>query len=243
VNPVLAVVPEVGVFAFRREEVDVLGRFADGDDGDGVQRERQAFPDGLLPEIEDENPAEAHLHGLQEDGLPGETQVDVRHLVLRDTAADDEEGAGLVTRLGKVLLRQGGPQGDVGEDLAGLGLGDKPVAERLAVHARGGERRRGDEFAEFLFRDFPGRVVAAVTAVAVQERVQGGVGPVDYFAGAAFGDFRLSFFEIIVGHVGMDFMRRYGFSGPGKKIYAKKSKYRLRYKNKSLPLCRKRYKY
>ncbi|MBR0052896.1 MAG: hypothetical protein IJP73_03230 [Bacteroidales bacterium] len=49
-NPVLSVVPKVGVFSSRREEVDALGWFADGDDSDGIQRERQAFPDGLLPE-------------------------------------------------------------------------------------------------------------------------------------------------------------------------------------------------
>ena len=79
----------------------------------------------------------------------------------------------------------------------------------------------------FLLRDCPGRVVTAVTAVAVQERVQGGVCPADYFAGAAFGDFRLSFFEIIVGHVGMDFMRRYGFFGAWKKILCKKIKISL----------------
>jgi len=69
--------------------------------------------------------------------LPGEAQVDIGHLVLRNAAADDEEGAGLGARLGKMLFRQG--RVAMAERL-GIGLlGQIPLVQSIREAGDNGE--------------------------------------------------------------------------------------------------------
>ena len=69
--------------------------------------------------------------------MPGEAQVDIGHLVLRNAAADDEEGAGLGDRLGEMFLRQG--RAAMAERL-GIGLlGQIPLVQSIREAGDNGE--------------------------------------------------------------------------------------------------------
>ena len=98
VDAVLAVVFEGGVRSGSRQQENGFGRLADGNDGHGGQRQVQGLLDGIFPEIEDKNPAEAHFRGLEQDALGDKAQVHVHHPVFRNTAANDQEGLYSVSR-------------------------------------------------------------------------------------------------------------------------------------------------
>jgi len=102
--------------------------------------------------------------------LRGEAQVDVHHLVFRDGAAHHKKGRRLQPRLGQVLLRQGGSQGNVRQNLFRLQHGAE--AEHLAVHSGCRKAHDAHQFPEFFLRYLAGRVVAPVTPVAVQQGIQ-----------------------------------------------------------------------
>ena len=199
--PVFPVVAEVGgrfVFIDRLQE-DGLRRLADGNDGDRFQRQRQGLADCLFPEVQDEDASVPLLDRLQQHALGSDSQVHVHDLVLRNGTAYDDKCAGLGPRLGQVLLGEGGAQGDVRQDLVRIGLRDQAEAPRLSVHAGGAQGGRPDQLAEFFLRHFPSGIIAAVAAISVQERVQGGAVPADDRL-PGLRDFFLAVFEVIVGH-------------------------------------------
>ena len=198
---VAAVIAEVGggIALGGRKEVDGFGGLADGDDGDGGEGQLQGLADRLFPEIKDEDAAQAHLDGLQQDRLGGNAQVDVHDPVLRNGAAYHDESTGLQAGLGQMLLGKGRAQGDVRENLVRVPGGDQAVTQGLAVHAGSDEGGRRDQFAQFPLRHFAGGVVTAVAAVAVQERIQGRCALPDDFR-TGLGDLLLTVFEVIIGH-------------------------------------------
>ena len=134
----------------------------------------------------------------QQQALRGDAEVDVQDRVLRNRAADDQEGAGLRAGEGQMKFRQGRAEPDEGQDFVAFLGRDEPVAQRLLVFPGGDEGRRFHHFLQFFARDRAGWVVAAITPVAMQERVQRQVVPLDHRP--FFPELLEFLFQIVVCH-------------------------------------------
>ncbi len=143
---------------------------------DGFGRKIQGFPDGIGLEIEDEDAAKAHFNGFKEHTLGGDTKVDVHNFILFSEAASHDEGFRLSARLWKMLLRQGGTKDDVGKHLCRLLTGYKPVAQALEVLSGAHKGGYGNNLPKVFLRYLAALIIAPVTAVTLEEGVQGGIG-------------------------------------------------------------------
>ena len=172
-----------------------------------VAVEPEAFTDAMaqgflhLSGVEgpDDEAVQAHLDRLQEQALGGDAEVDVQDRILRDRAADDQEGARLRAREGQVELRQRGAHPDEGQDLVAFLGRDEPVAERLQVLAGGDQGGHFHQLLQFFARDRAGGIVAPVAPVPAEERVQGQVVPLD--DRPFFPEFLEFLFQIVVCHM------------------------------------------
>ena len=126
-DTLFAVVAQAVAFV-DRDKFNPLGRFADGDDGDGFIWELQRFADGFPVEIADHQSAEAHLHGFEQHALQGDAEVDVDTGILRHRAADYDEGLRLGAGKGQMQLRESPAHADVGVD----GVGFRPLLSRYS---------------------------------------------------------------------------------------------------------------
>ena len=107
-------------------EEDGFGRFADGDDGDGLKGQIQRLTECIFAEIEDETASEAFLAGFEENALGCEAKVDIGHFVFGDSGADDDERSGLGAWFWEMLLGECAAEGDNRPNFAGRFPCDKP---------------------------------------------------------------------------------------------------------------------
>ena len=101
-----------------------------------------------------------------------------------------------------MLFRKGRAQLDERMDLGRILSRNKVETKRLRIHTGGRPGDGPDHFHEVILRDGAGTVIAAVTPVPLEERLQRGVLADDH--GTLFPQLRFFLFQIVVCHIYKD---------------------------------------
>ena len=124
-----------GVALVHGEEEDTLLAFAQPDHAQRFQRQIQRFLQGIRIEVQDDDSVQAAAHGIQQDALRSNPQVDIHHAVFRPRAADHDIALRLFARMGQVLLRQRSPEFDERMYEMRLFRGNQAESQALRVHS------------------------------------------------------------------------------------------------------------